>query len=101
MSCYFFPIDMHFINEVLIFSMILKQNKKYSYQFKKYNFPCIINSSKNTTYLILKFINVNNNKLISIKYILNIIKHKHKNNKLFFKNKFSNFNTLLDLFVCK
>lgn len=88
-------------NEILIFLIIIKQNKNYNCYFKKNNFPCIITNSNNLNSLIFKLIKINNDNLISVKNILNLIKSKKKNTPFFFENKFSNLNTLLDLFVYK
>ncbi|HIH2762177.1 MAG TPA: hypothetical protein ACYCC8_00435 [Candidatus Azoamicus sp.] len=69
---------MFFINEICIFSLIIKKNKKYSYYFNKNNFPCIINKSNSVAFLILKTIKLNNNKLIAVKNILTLIKNNKK-----------------------
>lgn len=90
---------MIFLNDILIFLIILKRNKNYSYYFKETTFPCLINNSNNSNNLIFKFIK--NKQLIAVKYILKLIKNNKLDKKLFSENKFSNFNTLLDLFVCK
>lgn len=91
---------MYFLNEEIIFSILFKNNKKYSIRFKKKNFPCIINNSNVTKNLLYKFIKLKK-KLIKIKYVLNVVKIKKIKTKIFTENKFSNFNTKLDLFVCK
>ncbi|HIH2763421.1 MAG TPA: hypothetical protein ACYCDB_00375 [Candidatus Azoamicus sp.] len=100
-SYYFYPIDMLLLDELSIFSIIIKQNKKYNYHYKNKIFPCIINNSKNSKFIIFNFIKINNNRLISVKNILKLIKKISKKPFLFSENKFHNFNTFLDLFVYK
>ncbi|HIH2763106.1 MAG TPA: hypothetical protein ACYCC3_00325 [Candidatus Azoamicus sp.] len=80
---------------------MFKKNKKYSNYVNKKIFPCLISNSNTSINLIFKHIKINNTKLIAVKSILQIIKNKKLKIKKFTENKFSNFNTMLDLFVCK